>query len=351
MNIIMTYGIGVFLGCFFIMTFALSRIPNDVFPEDYEFRLDPFWYIISVLFLGGTVAYFIFPHGTDMVHPAGYMNFVLPIVFAILIYFSYLLDVHWFTNLLLLLAASIITFMQPNDFVLFSEYLTPWQDKFAVVALIFIFAKGLGLLNGLGAIASLQFSAVMGSMILLAYFGAVPQLFGVIAFAYLGTMLAFALFSWPPEKIVISHGAFVSLGFVMACFMHSAATEFAEASVFIAASYIVTEIFISLYNHFIMRDKAPDLTMSTSYYKSSNDRQFETGVVRGVLKILLIDIVLSLMQIAASERFALPFFAIMLNLWFLSILSGDTKPEELFSLSKIGKRTIKGLFSKKSSKK
>ena len=136
----------------------------------------------------------------------------------------------------------------------------------------------------------------------------------------------------------------------MACFMHSAATEFAEASVFIAASYLVTEIFVSFYNHFIVRDKTTDLFMSTAYYRSSHNGQFENGVARGILKILLIDIVLSLMQIAASERFALPFFAVMLNLWFLSILSGDTKPEQLFSLSKIGKKAIKGLFSKKSSK-
>ena len=350
MNIMAVYGIGIFLACFFVMTFALSRIPTDIFPEDYDFKLDPFWYMISVLFLGGSVAYFIFPQVSDMVHPFSYLTLLLPIIFAILIYFCYLLDVHWLTNVVLLSAAAVITFMQPEGFILFPKYLTPLQDKFVIIALIFVFAKGLGLLNGLGAIASLQFSTVMGAMILLSYFGAVPQLFGVIAFSYLGTMLAFSFFSWPPEKIVISHGAFVSLGFIMACFMLAGATEFAEASVFISASYLITEVFISFYNHFIIRDKMPDLFMSTSYYKSSQNGQFEKGVVRGVLKILLINAVLSLMQIVASERFALPFFSVMLNLWFLSILSGDTKPEELFSLSKFGKSIIKGLFSKKETK-
>jgi UDP-N-acetylmuramyl pentapeptide phosphotransferase/UDP-N-acetylglucosamine-1-phosphate transferase len=240
--------------------------------------------------------------------------------------------------------------MQPDDFILFPKHLSPLLDKFAVIALIFIFSKGLGLLNGLGAIASLQFSAVMGAMGLLAYFGAIPQLLGVIAFAYFGVTIAFTFFSWPPEKIVISNGAFVALGFIMSCLMLSAATEFAEASIFIAASYIVTEIFVSFYNHFVIRDKSPNLSASTAYYKSSHNGEFESGVARGVLKILLIDIVLSLMQVAASERFALPFFAVMLNLWFLSILSGDTKPEELFSLSKFGKKAIKGLFSKKNTK-
>ena len=350
MSIMMTYGIGFFLGCFFIMTFALSRVPTDVFPENYEFKLDPFWYIITVILLGGSLAYFCFPQVADMVHQTRYINILLPIILAVFIYFSYLLDVSWFTNLLLILASSIVVFMQPSDFVLFPKYLSPLQDKLAVIALLFIFAKGLGLLNGLGGIASLQFSTVMGSMVLLSYFGAVPQLFGVIAFAYLGTMLAFVLFSWPPEKIVISHGAFVSLGFIMACFMHGAATEFAEASVFIAASYLITEIFVSFYSHFVLRDKTDNLSLSTAYYKSSQSGQFESGVAQGILKILLVDMVLSIMQLAASERFALPFFTVMLNLWFLSILSGDTKPEQLFSLSKVGKKAIKGLFSKKSSK-
>ncbi|MBP5698912.1 MAG: hypothetical protein J6W96_05250, partial [Alphaproteobacteria bacterium] len=196
-----------------------------------------------------------------------------------------------------------------------------------------------------------QFCTVMISIILLAYFGGLPKIFEVLALTYLGSMIAFLFFSWPPEKLIISHGAFVSLGFIMGCFMLSATTEFAGPSMIIAVSYLITEVGIALYNHFIIRDDQPELYMSTSYYKSSNQGEFEKSVVYGVFKILFIDIILSLAQISASDYVALPIFTIILNLWFLSILSGDTKPEELLSITKLGKKAIWGIFSKKKDKK
>ena len=43
MNEAFLYGIGALLICFTAGTFFLSRIQTDVYPEDYEFKLDPFW--------------------------------------------------------------------------------------------------------------------------------------------------------------------------------------------------------------------------------------------------------------------------------------------------------------------
>lgn len=347
MNEVMIYGIGALLVCFTVLTFLLSRLPTNIFPEDYEFKLDPFWYVTAVMLVGVTVIFFLFPDMHDTVKDYHYTGILLPFVFAAVIYLCYLLDVDWLTNVLTFGAAYIITYMQPDDFQLFPTQLAPWQDKLAVAAILFVLSKGLGLLNGIGGVASIQFCAVMVAAVVLAYFGGLPQFLAVIAMAYLGTMIAFAFFSWPPEKIVMSNGAFASIGFIMGCFMLDAANEFAEVPMLVAASYLVTEVLIALYNRFICHEKTDYLYMNTSYYKTSNDRQYEAGVARGILKILAIDVVLSLMQIVAYERLAIPVFAVALNLWFLSILSGDTNPEELVSLTKWGKKIVKGVFSKK----
>jgi len=350
MNELLIYGVSGLLICFTVLTFLLSRIQTDIFPEDYEFKLDPFWYLLAVMFIGVTVIYFIFPKLPDMVGTYGYINMLVPFIFAVLIYGGYLLGSGWLTNLITLGGALTLSYMQPNDFMLFPDKLTLWQDRLVVAVILFVISKGMSLLNGLGAIGSLQFCTIMVSGALLAYFGALPHFLGAIALVYLGCMLAFTIFSWPPEKIVISHGAFATFGFIMGAFMLNAATEFSEVSMLVASAFIVTEIVSALYNRYICNNKTPELYMNTSYYRISNDGEYELGVVRGVLKILCINVVLSLMQIAAADRLAMFVFSVALNFWFLSILSGDSQPEDLVSLSKWGKKIAKGVFSKKKKK-
>ena len=351
MNEMLVYGISSLLICFTVLTFLLSRLPTDIFPEEYELKLDPFWYVTGVMFIGATIVYFLFPTLPDMIRSYSYFSIFIPFLFAVIIYGCYLLELGWITDVITFGAALIISFTQADDFQLFPNQLTVFQDRIVVAVLLFVISKGLNLLNGQAAIASMQFCAVMISGVVLAYFNALPQFLSVIALVYLGSMISFAFFSWPPEKIIMGQGSFGALGFIMGCFMLNASSEFADAPMFIAGSYLFTELAIALYNRFICREKTAELFMNTSYYKTSQDGQYDLGVARGVLKILVIDVVLSMIQIAASERLALPVFTVALNMWFLSILSGDSKPGDIISLSKFGKMAYNGLFKKKSKKK
>lgn len=351
MNEFLIYGIGALLICFTLATFFLSRIDADIIPENYEVQLDPFWYIWGIMLVGGGISFFLFPHLSDMVNTYSYFDVTVPFLFAGIIYFSYILDIKWLANILILGAGFIMSYTVPDTFQLFPEQLTIWQDKIVVALLIFVITKGLALLNGLGAIASMQFIMIMFLTVLLAYLGILPQILGVLALAYGGTMLAFTFFSWPPEKLVLSNGAFASLGFILSCFMLNGATEFAEAPMFVAASYLFTETGIVLYRRFITRLSDDTGYAETSYFRISQDGKYETAVVRGILKILFIDFVLALIQTASAERLAFPVFSIALNLWFLSILSGDTNPEELLSISRWGKNVVKEAWAKKKNNK
>ena len=348
MNLLLSYGIGALFICFSLVTFFISRIPTDEFPDDYDFNMDPFWTIFSVMFLGATIAYFVFPQLPDMIKSYSYgTDILLPFALAFILYICHLCDWDIFSYILTFIFGLIISFLQPDDFILFPEKLTLWQDRIAVAALISFFSIGLSLLNGLGAIASMQFIVVMGCGAVLAYFSALPSLLGVLALVYFGCMLAFSFFSWPPEKLVLNNGAFMAFGFIMSCYMLNSSVEFADAPMFIAASYLVVEFFITIYNYFINNEKSDYLFMSSSYYKISEDRRYEEGVVHGVLKILLIDLVLSMLQIAASERLAIPVFALAVNWWLLSILSGESTPQPMFSITKAGFRAVKKVLSKK----
>lgn len=339
-------GLGFLLVCFVLSTFVLTRIQTDIFPEEYEFKLDPFWYLFGLFLLTSVSVYYLQPVGVDTIKTYSLLNFTLPVIFSALIYFCYLLDVAWLTNLITYALALCIAFMQPDDFVLFPEYFTPLQDKFIVALLILLVSKGLGYLNGSGGIASAQFVVVMLTAFLLTYFGILPKILGSFALAYLGIMLAFTFLSWPPEKVMISEGGFSALGFIMACFMVDASVEFSDASMFIASAYLFTELGCIFYNRFILRQKTEYWFMNTSYYRLLELGASEKALAFSIAKILFVNVLLALFQIAAYERLALPFFAVAFNLWLLSILSGDTKPEELLSVSKWGKNVVKRVLTK-----
>ena len=136
-------GFGFLLVCFVLSTFVLTRIQTDIFPEEYEFKLDPFWYLFGLFLLTSVCVYYLQPVGVDTIKTYSLLNFTLPVIFSALIYFCYLLDVSWLTNLITYALALCIAFMQPDDFVLFPEYFTPLQDKFIVALLILLVSKGL----------------------------------------------------------------------------------------------------------------------------------------------------------------------------------------------------------------
>lgn len=347
MSEFLIYGIGALLVCFTLATVLLSRIDPEIITENYEFRLDPFWYVWGIMFISGTIVFSLFPNFPDMVKTYGYFDVMVPFLFAGVIYFCYLFDIKWLANIAIFGGALIMSYTMPKTFQLFPEQLSFWQDRFITALFLFIIAKGMGILNGLGAIASMQYLAVMFLTALLAYFGILPQVLGVLALSYMGGMLAFTFFSWPPERLFLSNAAFVSLGFVLGCFMLNGAVEYAESSMFIACSYLFTEVVIVLYQKLISRGEAESTYMQTSYFRISEGGKYELGVIYGVMKILFIDIVLALIQIASTERLAFPVFAVALNMWFLSILSGDTNPEELLSISRWGKNVVKGVLAKK----
>ena len=346
MNEIAILGISTLLISFTVAMFCLSRIPFDVFPKEYEFKLDPFWYIWGLMLLGSVIIYTIYPYDVDAIKDYNYMSIVLPFALSALIYFCYLLDINIITNIVILLCSILVVFMQQDSFAVFDK-LPYWQDRLLLSLILFIISRGFVVINGLGATACMQYCTVLISGILLAYLGVAPKLLALIAIVYLGIMLAYGFFSWPPEKLVVTNGGFSALGFILACFMLDMSVEHSETSMFIASSYLFTEIGVYLYSRFILNEKYEFSFMHTKYYKLSNDGEYENYIVVSLLKIFAVNILLSYMQIYTSERIALPVFAVALNFWILSIISGETKLGDVFSITKYSIRGVGKIFSKK----
>ena len=345
MNEVILYGIGVMLTCFGIATFFLSRIPYDIFSNEYDKKLDPLLPVLGTMFFGGLSVFFLFNSGHDAIKDYSFLDFILPFAFSGLIYFCYLLDMSVITNIVILICSLVMAFIQPNDFSLELGNLSIWQERIIIALIIFGITKGLALLNGLGGIASMQVMTVSVVLVVLAYFGAVPLLLAYIGIVYFGTMLAFIAFSWPNEKLVITNGGWNAIGFVLASLMLFASVERSEISMLIASSYLFLEVCFVVYNKIILNEKEEQPYMYTSYYKISKDGEYVNFVVYGVMKIFFIDAVLATFQIVAQERIALLIFSVAINLWLLQVLKGEAQPIGFFSVTRWGVKTLKNMFN------
>ncbi len=344
MNEVILYGIGVMLICFCITTFFLSRIPYDIYSNNYDKELDPLLPVLGTMLFGGLSVFFLFNNGYDAIKDYSFLDFVLPFVFGGLIYFCYLLDIGFITNIVILICSLIMAFIQPDDFSLELKNLSIWQERIIVALIMYVITKGMSILNGLGGIASMQVMAVNAVLVVLAYLGAVPLLLAYVGIAYFGVMLAFISFSWPNEKLVITNGGWNAIGFVMASLMLFASVERSEISMLIAVSYLFVEVCMVIYNKIFLNEKREQPYMYSSYYKISNEGEYENYVVYGVMKIFFIDAVLATFQVVAQERIALLTFAVAVNLWLLQVLKGEAKPIGFFSVTKWGVKTLKGAF-------
>ena len=351
MSFALIYAISALLICFTLSTFFLSRLQTDIYPEDYEFQYDPFWIIISVLLIGGSIAFYFFPEQYDSIQSYSLLHFLLPPIFGGIIYFIYLLGFPILTHLIILGFSLSMTPLLPESFYLFPEYLLPWQDRCITAILLYLATISLPLLNCIGGLASLQFIVITTITFILSYFNYIPTFFMVISAVYFGVMMAFLFYSWPPEKLIMSQGAFLGIGFVAANFLLLGACEYADGSVFIASSFMFTELMCALYNRFIFGNATEYLFMNTYSFRISQEGKYELVTIQRIIKIFVINGVLAVIQVFAPDRLALPLFSILLNLWFLSILSGDTKPEQLLSVTDWSKKSIKKLLVRKNNKK
>lgn len=344
------YSVVVLLGCFSLAYYLLNRIDADLIPEQYELSLDPFWPIYCTMLVGGICAFSFYPQIFDAIFDYNYITFIVPLAFALLIYIFYLFEFDMVANLLIFSGGLLVAYMAPENFMLFPQIPYIFLDKLSIAAIIFVIAKSFVLLNGLPAVSAVQYSTILLSIFVLAYFGHLPQILAVVAIAYLGVMIAFTFFSWPPEKLILSQGAYCSLGFILACLMFNASVEYAESSMFVAASYLITELLVFIYNRFLLGIKKSWGFMNTLYFKISKEGEFTNEVLSGLCKIMLVNIVLSVAQVYCPSRIAFPMFSIFTNLWFLSILSGDAKPIQFLSITRIGGTALGYIFKNKTKK-
>ena len=344
MNEVIFYGMMVMLICFGVATFFLSRIPSEIFDDEYDVGLDPLLPVFGSMLLGAIGVLFFFNEQADAINDYGYWDFILPFILGGLIYFCYMLNIGMITNIVIFASALLMSFIQPDDFYLELGELSVWQERIVIAIVIFIITKGLSLLNGLGGVGALQVLAVLIVGTIMAYFGALPILLGYVALAYCGAIGAFLSFSFPPEKLVITNGGWGAIGFVLASFMLYGCTEQAEVSMIIACSYLFTEVGIALYNRVILNKKRELGYMYTYYWEIANEDEYDKPVVIGVMKIFFIDMLLALFQLVAYERIALLVFAFAINLWMLQVLKGEAEPLRFFSITRWSANKVKGIF-------
>ena len=115
------YCVVTLLSCFTVAYFLLNRIDAEIIPESYEIGLDPFWPIWVTMLIVGIFAFHFYPANFDMIFNYSHITFIFPIVFAVVMYLCYLLELDLAFNLLLFIGGLIASYMAPDDYMLFPK--------------------------------------------------------------------------------------------------------------------------------------------------------------------------------------------------------------------------------------
>lgn len=321
---------------------CLSFRKNDALETQYSFKHDSWIMMFLITALGFMAIELFSPDYADFIVKFGLMNVAVWFLAAAMIYVVFLLEVDSWTALTLFLAAVAVTAMLPTDCFVFGGILPFWIDRAVAVVMIMLFAFGFSLLNGIDGILPIQaFGSALG-LAGLGFIGGIPVVLGFMGAYFAGVWFGYLNFNFYPSKIRINDGAALCGGFIFACLFLQSAAELAGSSILILAMFVLVDIIWLVVNRYLLNHRTQSLYENTGYW-AVYLRGIDISLIEfGVAKILIINVVLALFQLYASNEFSLPIFAFIINVWFLHVMYRAGYNENL-TLKEINREFIKNI--------
>lgn len=308
-----------FLTCFFALIpytgykYSLHKVPF--------YKSSAYLPIYTVILISFTVIYFANSVKSDFLYNLGYLNIIVPLLAAGLIYASSLLSgLARFKSLTIAAAAAVSCFFLPPEFYLFEKAVPFWADRLIIVFLWWAFSYCYIFLNKMDGILPLQNMTFSLGLAVLGFFGALPQLFMLFGLCLLAVNLAFALLNWYPAKISLSDGAACSFGFIFGWLALTSSAEGCMPCMVILSMYYFVEVLTACLQKLSLKDEYKNPLTNTSYYQVNVSGLSPDTIVRHLLKLQIIFVILSIFEIYAPNTYSIPLLAFIMGAWFLSRL-------------------------------
>ena len=326
--------------------FSLSRIlltfcrqDPDVVPE-YKIKTDPWIYLLGLTIVGLSLLQYFLPDFDDVIVAVSGLHLLVVLTCAALIYLIFLLELEKAFYIAILGSCIAITFMQPADRLLFEGLLPFWLDRMFMVFVCFIVATGMGFLNRMYGIFSLQGLTVAFGLLLIALIGGIPLYLGFFGAWLAGIWLGFLNLNWYPGQVYLNQGACASASFVFAALLLQGSVEMAAPSMLILIMYFLTEALWALVRCFVLNVKAAELSDDTAYMTVFKNGLSIPVIGIAVVKISVVNILLAGFQLYAGNPYSIPLFALIVNLWLLNILYNVSQGEEELTVKETNRKII-----------
>lgn len=323
MLMIFAFGTVIFLLSYVLTRFIghLLSIQDDAFIP-YQFKKDPYIYIFLMFAMLICAVYFLPPYFKDAIYPPHFIWLGTSFVFAGLIYFLFLLETDKLLDVSIVIFSILSTFLFADKSALADLAPVPWWLFALGVGLtVSLITLGSRVLAGLTGVFSLVMSMLTFGLFLVACFGGIPIYLGLMSMAMFGAFVCIFQFNAFQLHLKINEGAMMSATFLVCMLLLGGVNELAGPSMLILPLYIIAELLWSLCAQYILRRKETDLCFNAVYW-SAFQKSANIGLIYTIiLKICIINIVLSCFQLYAQNAFTLPLLALIINFWLLSKLN------------------------------
>ena len=342
MTVSLIYVLGIALCGFVVSRLVLGVLFTKMQGRSYALKYDAWLYILGLVFLGSlSVAYFT-PAFHDQIVSLSLSSVILTVFLAAFIYAAFTLDNAWILNGGIVLSIIALLCLLPPENIVLSSAFPLLADRLILFALLFFLTRATTILNAQNGIFLIYALTVCFGLTFMAVLGGVPLVLGGFAALLGGVLSGFFNINALQEKIVLNKGACLSASFLLSALILYASAEYAFSATLVLTCYLPVEFAWAVVNYFLRHNKGTALSKNTAYSVLLSQDSSLYAIWVALAKIGLVNIILACFQLYAPNRFSLPIFTVILNLWLLSrLLSAFEPPETLKSANKQLVETIK----------
>ncbi len=330
MTVSLIYVLGIALCGFVASRLTLGILVNKMQGRSYALKYDAWLYMLGLFSLGSlSVAYFT-PAFHDQIVSLSLSSVILTVFLAAFIYAAFTLDNPWILNGTIILSVIALLYLLPPENIVLSAAYPLLADRLILFAFLLFLTRASTILNAQNGIFLIYALTFCFGLMFMATLGGVPLILGGLAAVIGGILSGFFNINALREKIALNKGACISASFLLSALALYASAEYAFSATFILGSYLLIEFIWATANYFLHRHNSTELSQETAYNMLLSQNSSLYAVWIALAKIGLVNIILACFQLYAPNRFSLPIFALILNLWLLSRLLSAFEPPATF---------------------
>ena len=315
---------------------GLISVYNQTLQSD--FRMEPLPYIFGVYILGLIGAYFLV--GTDdFVEPLNLLRIVFPLIFAVMIYVSYMIFSKPMFSLVVVACVAVTVFLQPLGDGTSFHPLPHWSVQ--ILAIIFgsIFCLGAVILNFLPHTYILVQIITLFGLCMLGFIGGTPLYIALSAAILLGALSGYLFNNYYEIKINFDDISSIVTSYLVLNLLLMNLGEYSFPSCIIFTGIFWGELIMALYNRFFV-SRSGTLQENTPYYLAAEQFNLYT-LTTGIIRIGIISLFIGWFQLFSTNQYSLIVVAILFCIWFDSSLGHKIKG--FGSLKEVNKEFISDL--------